>query len=200
MLGALIEQLYVVWFHIVSNLAIQVILISTAMLFTGVGMKVWQELKKNNANALSVQTITGQRPNAELIRSMLMVFVCSVSLLVAALQGLSGIPPFTGPMSFMYLLGLFIIVAGVGVLLELKSQEQGQYPFAFLIASALAFLFLCFKFNLRDGSAMQTVGLLAVLGANGFLAARVFFPQWHAKAKVTFIVTFIAWLAVYMFA
>ena len=195
------DLLYTAWVYLKISLPLQIVTISTLLLFLGVGIQVWTSIiKDGKKGAFNLENQGIAVPKTQRLKTMLMTFICSVALLIAALQSVQGLPPFDGPMNFIYLIAIFALTGGIGVLVQVRSPNHADYPFAILIATALAFMFASAGANFADGSLAQMFAQLIVLGLCGLLAKRFFFPVWVKKAEVVFVAAFAVWLVVFSLA
>lgn len=111
-------------------------------------------------------------PHIPSIRVVLTIALCSVTLLVAGLQTIQGVPPFNDPWQGLNLASLFLLAGSLGILGELQWKGAGQYACAILTGTALAFLFLILLSGSASGALSITFALAALLIASMFLSGR----------------------------
>ena len=185
--------------HFVSSISLQIFTFSAGVLIGGVLMKVWTEGRNLSfLNYESLSEIEFMHPHLPSLEVIIDIFLCSITLLIVALQTVTNIPPFNRPYEWIYLAAIFIISGSVGILMELRKEGAKDYAFAFMIGTAIAYLFLVFKYTIPTGSLSHMSTLLMLLSFCIVLAWRMLFRNWTQQARVVALLTFVSWITIYL--
>jgi len=182
-----------------SPISLILFLVSTILVFVGVGMQVWQ--KAVNLGTLEdkpLSWIEKTHPHVPSAKTVLTLNICAFSLLAVGLQSFQGVFPFNDPYQGLNLFTLFVLAAALGTLGELKWKGTKTYAYAFILGTAVGFLAVTALFSFPYKTPVERLLLTGL----AFVAGSV---SWHMlgsmkdrlKSGTLALVVCVFWILVY---
>lgn len=183
-----------------GSFSIPLFFFSTVLLIAG----VWLEVRSRAVRLSAIENrplnwIEATHPHLPSLRFVVVIALCSVTLLLVSLQTLEETFPFNDPYHGLNLASLFILGSAIGILCEMKWKGAKEYTSALLSGTALAFLLIIIHYNIALESSVQQILLGALLLPSLFLIGSTHVQKKnHTGPLVALIVTFGFWMTVYL--
>lgn len=109
------------WQYIGLSAVLKLYLISIAVLAAGLLYEVWtRSIKLKFVESMALSSVERTHPQLPSLTVVASIFLCSVSLLIVALQTITGLVPFDQPTMWITLGAFFIVMNAVGLLAETR--------------------------------------------------------------------------------
>lgn len=182
-----------------GSLSIPLFFVSVILLFTGLALMV-----RSRAVHLTflehkpLNWIEYTHPHLPSPRIITTIALCSITMLMAALQTMTRSFPFDDPYQGLNLVSMFLLGGAIGILAELRWKNASEYVCAVLVGSALAFMLLILRFNYAGDFLTRIVVPLALLVPSVLLAGQTIARGQDKKVILTLILSFSFWILVYV--
>jgi hypothetical protein len=174
-------------------------LLSALLLVAGVATKVWsQAVRLSNLEYKPLNWIEREHPHMPSPTLIITIALCSITLIVAALQTMQGVFPFNDPYQGLNITSLFLLGGAVGILAELQWKGAGEYTAAVLVGSAVSFLAVVVKFSNTQRSFSDQLLLFVLLLPSIALAGYAFSSRRQISHLLTALCAFAFWMFVYL--
>lgn len=181
-----------------ASLSLLLFLCSTLLLAVGVLMKARHSVRLTSLEYMPLRSIEYTHPHMPSAQSLLVIALCSATLLMAALQTVQGTYPFVDPFHGLNIASLFIIAASVAILAELQWKGAREFIGAALAGTAFAFLVMMIGLGAPAQSSAHNLMVLALLFPSLLLAGYVCARERRKAALLTGLLTFFAWILLFL--
>ena len=182
-----------------ASLSLQVFVCSAVILIFGLAILSWSHgLHLKLLEPISLKEIELNHPHIPSIKVIVVIFLCSIALLIVSLQAIADAPPFNGPYESLYLASIFVLGGAIGILAELLWKGAKQYAFAFISGTAIAFVLLIVRFAFTGGELVIAIPICLILIGCLLLAWRVLFTAWERSVQILAVLTVIFWILLYV--
>ena len=184
-----------------ASLSLQVFVISVVILIFGLSVLSWSHaVNLKLLEPISLKEIELRHPHIPSLKVIIVIFLCSIALLIVALHAVNGESLLQGPYQSLYFAALFALGATVGILAELRWEGAKQYAFAFIAGTSIALLSIVVYFTFpHDDQVVLMLILLLLLIACLFLAWHVLYTSWTRNVRGLSIATFILWIFLFLY-
>ncbi len=195
-LQALGENIAILWRYLSISTTMQLYVASIVVLAFGLAYEVWmRSMRLSSLENVSLKAIEKTHPHLPSLRAIVVTFLCSASLLIVALQTLTGLAPFSNPNEWTILASFFIVCGAFGLLAETRWKGASNDAFACIIGTAFAFLFLIVRSNLLvPGNELLAALLVLVLLFCIALAWTMLLRLWTSRVRVMTFAVFLLWV------
>lgn len=190
------ENIAILWRFVAISTTMQLYAASIVVLAVGLVYEIWmRSMRLSSLENVSLKAIEKTHPHLPSLRVIVVTFICVVSLLLVALQTLTGLTPFSNPNEWTILASFFIVCGAFGLLAETRWKGASDDAFAFIIGTALAFLFLIVRSSIMvPGREVLSALLAVVLLLCIALAWTMLFRMWTSRVRIITFAIFLLWV------
>ncbi len=189
--------LFTLWEYMFHSPAVQLLIISTLLLFYGLIYEVWRRsMRVNFLNETSLQNVEKTHPHLPSTRTIVTLLVCIVALWMVGFQHLAGISPIREPVTWIFIAAVCIMTATCVILGELHWRQAREVFFSCIIGTSTALL-------LATGLSVDALAssnthwwIMMTLVCSNMLALRSLGTQWSVRGVIIAIVSFGIWMIV----
>ncbi len=181
-----------------ASFSIPFFVFSVCMLVLGLTLKTYSHaFKLKFLEHTPLNKIEKNHPHLPSPRTITVIVLCCATLLMAALQSVQGNFPFTDPYQGLNLASLFIILAAIGIMAELKWRGTREYASAFLAGTALAFLVLIIQSRTPVESGGHKLLTIALLVPSLLVVGYTLSKEHRRGALFTLLLAFAFWVLIF---
>lgn len=186
------------WTYLLASPALQLFVASALVLCAAIAWKVRRDVVLlRDWDSIRLNVIEIAHPHMPSAKAIAGIFFCCVTLLIASLQTVNGAPPFDSTFAWVFLASIFLVGGALGILAEMRWKRASECAFAIVVGTALSFLFLCWRFNVREGRILFATETMLLLVFCIALAWMMLFRSWKSQANALALLTVCFWLALY---
>jgi hypothetical protein len=196
-LQTLYENSAFLWSFIELSQTVQLYIISMLFLLLVLCYEVWnRSVRLSLLNHVSLKTVESTHPHLPSVRIIVATCICSLALLIIALQSCTGLTPFADPTKWMMIVALFVISGSIGLMAETKRHGASDAIYSCILGTAEAFFLFVLGSVFGDPLAstlLCTLMMIVLLLCVG-LARRMLLRQWSERTHTLSLAVFFLWI------